>query len=75
MFKSLLDEYYVSVVRTSKGNILNEKRYILPPTSLSQFLFEAGDGEGFVECNLIPHQTALVQDNHFVKTQVVFTGT
>ena len=34
-FKKLLDEYYVYVLRTENGQILNEKRYLLPPTKLS----------------------------------------
>ncbi len=34
-FKSLMDEFYISILRTDKGQFLNEKRYILPPTKLS----------------------------------------
>ena len=74
-FKELLDDYYVSVVRTDNGNILNEKRYILQPTPISQFIFGMGDTDGFMDCSISPYQTSLVQDNHFVSTQVVFTGT
>lgn len=34
-----------------------------------------GDKDGFMKCSLSPYQTSLVQDNHFVPTQVIFTGT
>ena len=74
-FKSLLDEYYVYVMRTEEGNILNEKRYILPPTPLSQFILGMGDTDGFMKCNLNQYQAAMIKDEHFVPTQVVFTGT
>ena len=79
-FKALLDEYYVSILRTDKGQFLNEKRYILPPTKLSEFVLELCDGEenldnGYVDCNLGKWLSANVEDNHFVPTQVVFTGT
>lgn len=61
-FKALLDDYYVSVVRTNKGEFLNEKRYILPPTSLSEFILGMGEenNDGFMKCNLSPYQSALV---------------
>lgn len=75
VYKKLLDEYYVSVVRTEDGNILNEKRYLLPPTPISQFVFGVGEVDGYMRCNLSPYQSALVQDDHFVQTQVVFAGT
>ena len=74
-FKSLLDEYYVYVMRTEKGDILNEKRYILPPTPLSQFILGMGGDDGFMQCNLNPYQSAMIKDEHFVPTQVVFAGT
>lgn len=67
-FKALLDEYYVCIVRSENGNILNEKRYILQPTPISQFVFGMGDEDGYMKCNLSPYQTSLVQDNHFVPT-------
>ena len=70
----MLDDYYVSVVRTSDGNILNEKRYILPPTRVTDSIFNA-DGDGWIGCSLSQYQTSLVQDNHFVNTQVIITGT
>jgi len=74
-FKKLLDEYYVYVVRTENGNILNEKRYILPPTRISEFILGMGDRDGFMKCSLSPYQTPIIQDEHFVNTQVVFAGT
>lgn len=74
-FKALLDEYYVYVMRTEKGNILNEKRYILQPTPISQFVLGMGDNDGYIKCNLSPYQSANVKDGHFVNTQVVFAGT
>ena len=56
-FKSILDEYYVSILRTDNGQFLNEKRYILPPTKVSEFVLELTDDrkkmdEGYVNCNL-----------------------
>jgi len=42
-FKELLDEYYVCIMRTDKGQFLNEKRYILPPTKVSEFVLELTD--------------------------------
>ena len=45
-FKALLDEYYVSVLRTDDAQILNEKRYLLPPTPISQFILGMGGSEG-----------------------------
>lgn len=33
-----LDDYYVSVLRAKDGEILNEKRYILPPTPITRFI-------------------------------------
>ena len=74
-FKALLDDYYVSVLRTDKAQILNEKRYLLPPTPISQFVLGMGSENGYMKCNLSPYQTSLVKDNHYVKTQVMFVGT
>lgn len=69
MYKELLDEYFITVVRTSDSDIMNEKRYLLPPTSLSRFFFhEETDVDGYVKCRLSPYQTSLVQDDHFVQT-------
>ena len=51
----MLDEYYVSVVRTENGNILNEKRYILQPTPISQFILEMGDSDGYMKCRISPY--------------------
>ena len=59
-FKALLDDYYVQVIRTSEGEILNEKRYLLPPTPLSQFILGMGDSDGFMKCNLSPYQSPMV---------------
>ena len=74
-FKALLDDYYVSVARTENGDILNEKRYILPPTPLSQFILGVeGDGSK-MKCKLGRYQSAMVQDGHFVSTQVMIVGT
>ena len=52
VFKTLLDEYYVSVMRTKGGHILNEKRYLLPPTRLSSFFFGTQDEDGYIKCSL-----------------------
>ena len=80
MFKSLLDEYYVSILRTDKGQFLNEKRYILPPTKLSEFVLELCDGEknlddGYVDCNLGKYLSSSIEGNHYVPHQVLFVGT
>ena len=79
-FKALLDEYYVCIMRTDKGQFLNEKRYILPPTKVSEFVLELTDkqeklDDGYVECNLGKYLSARIQDNHYVSEQVIFTGT
>lgn len=79
-FKAMLDEYYVSILRTDKGQLLNEKRYILPPTKLSEFVLELCDGDknlddGYVNCNLGKYLSANISGNHFVPEQVVFVGT
>ena len=68
IFKSLLDEYYVYVMRTENGNVLNEKRYILKPTPVSEFLLGMVDDDGYIKCNLNKYQTSSVKDNHFVAT-------
>lgn len=75
-----MDEYYVSVLRTDNGQFLNEKRYILPPTKVSQFVLELTDDkskmdDGYVECNLGKYMSAFIDNNHYVPHQVVFTGT
>lgn len=54
-FKALLDDYYVSVLRTDKAQILNEKRYLLPPTPISQFVLGMGSENGYMKCNLSPY--------------------
>ena len=79
-FKNLLDEYYVSILRTDKGQFLNEKRYILPPTKLSEFVLELCDGEknlddGFVDCKLGKYLSSSIEGNHYVPHQVLFVGT
>lgn len=85
-FKALLDEYYVSILRTDNGQFLNEKRYILPPTKVSEFVLELTDDlstvrdgkkidDGYVDCNLGKYMSADVDGNHYVPHQVVFTGT
>ena len=73
-FKNVLSEYYVSILRTDNGRIMNEKRYILPPTPVSEFLV-SGDESGYVGCKLSRYLTASVKDNHHAKASVVFTGT
>lgn len=81
MFKSLLDEYYVSILRSDKGQFLNEKRYILPPTKLSEFILELSDemkseeDAGYVDCNLGKYLSSSIEGNHYVPQQVVFVGT
>ena len=87
-FKDTLDEYYVSILRTEDGQFLNEKRYILPPTKVSEFVLELTDDlntlddtktlkvdEGYIDCNLGKYLSASIQGNHYVPEQVVFTGT
>ena len=85
-FKSLLDEYYVCIMRTDKGQFLNEKRYILSPTKVSEFVFELTDDistldeekkkiDDYVDCNLGEYQSASIDGNHYVPEQVIFTGT
>ena len=79
-FKGLLDEYYVSILRTDNGQFLNEKRYILPPTKVSEFVLELTDeqekmDDGYVECNLGEYQSPSISGNHYVPEQVIFTGT
>lgn len=37
-YMDALDDYYVSVLRAKDGEILNEKRYILPPTPITRFM-------------------------------------
>ena len=74
-FKELLDEYYVCVLRTENGQILNEKRYLLKPTPLSEFFLGMGDKDGFIKCNLSPWQSPMIENDHYVDTQVVFAGT
>ena len=54
---------------------MNEKRYILPPTRLSEFFFGEGTEDGFMKCNLSQYKSSLVDGNHFVPAQVVFVGT
>ena len=70
----LLKDYYVCVVRSDERGILNEKRYLLQPTSVSDALLGT-QGDGFVKCNLSKYQTPLVQNGGFNVTQVLFTGT
>ena len=84
-FKSILDEYYVSILRTDNGRFLNEKRYILPPTKLSEFVLELSDDpdkardtskiDGYVDCNLGEYQSPSIDGDHYVPEQVIFTGT
>lgn len=83
MFKSMLDEYYVSILRSDKGQFLNEKRYILPPTKLSEFVLEMKDTpndsgvpyDGYVDCKLGKYLSSSIEGNHYVSSQVVFAGT
>ena len=78
VFRRLLDEYYITVVRTDKGELANERKYILPPTSISELLFnnDASTNDGYVRCaGLVEYADSTVQDNHYVPEQVVFTGT
>ena len=78
VFRRLLDEYYITVVRTDQGDVANERKYILPPTSISELLFnnDASTDDGYVRCGgLMEYADPMVQDNHYVPEQVVFTGT
>lgn len=85
-FKSILDEYYVSILRTDNGQFLNEKRYILPPTRVSEFVLELTDDrntldednrkiDDYVDCNLGKYLSPSISGNHYVPEQVIFTGT
>lgn len=74
-YGKLLDEYYVSILRTENGEIQYEKRYFLPPTPISKFMFESPNENGFIQCKLNEYQSANIDGNHFETTQVVFTGT
>lgn len=75
-YKRVLSDYYIAVLRTEDGVIQNEKRYILPPTPVTEFIFKVGvDDFDYTKCGLSPYQAANVKDNHFVPAQVVFTGT
>ena len=84
-FKSILDEYYVSILRTDSGQFLNEKRYILPPAKLSEFVLELSDDpnkaidtskiDGYINCNLGEYQSPSIDGDHYVPEQVIFTGT
>ena len=73
-------------MRTDNGQFLNEKRYILPPTRVSEFVLELTDNintldednkkiDGYVDCNLGKYLSPSIQDNHYVPEQVLFTGT
>ena len=70
----MFDDYYIYVLRTHDGEILNEKRYILPPTRVSDILFR-GTVEGWIDCNLSQYQSAMMCADGYVSTQVIFTGT
>ena len=73
--KNALDEYYVSILRTDNGEILNEKRYILPPTRISDAIVGNMD-DGYYGCNISRWQTASVDDeDKFVNTQLMIVGT
>lgn len=72
---ALLEDYWVYVFRAEDGEILNERRYILPPTRLTDAILNVDDEEGFRKCNLSQWQTSYVQGNHYVPTQVLFVGT
>ena len=72
--QSLLEDYYVCVLRTEDETILNEKRYLLPPTKMSDFML-MDSNDGFVKCNLSRYQSSDLDNEHFNKAQVVFTGT
>ena len=73
-FKEVLDDYYVTIVRADNGEFLNEKRYILPPTPLSEIMVTSTD-DGFRPCNLSRYQSAMTRGGRFLETQVLFTGT
>lgn len=64
-----LEDYYIAVVRTEDGIIQNERRYILPPTKVSDLFMQLdGDsgGDGYVKCNLSKWQSPNVRDGHHV---------
>ena len=76
----------MSILRTDKGQFLNERHYILPPTKVSEFVLELTDDvntldednkkiDDYVDCNLGEYQSASISGNHHVPEQVIFTGT
>ena len=58
---------------------MNEKRYILPPTKVSEFVLglngDPNDVDDYVKCNLNEYFSASIEGNHYVPEQVIFTGT
>ena len=70
-----LDEYYVSVLRTDNSNILNEKRYLLRPMKVADLISISCTQDEYFKCNLGKWHSSNIKDNHFVSTQVLFTGT
>ena len=72
--ESTMDEYFVTVLRTENGQILNEKRYLLPPTPISKLLVGESD-DGYTKCKLSKWQSAQINGDHFVPAQTIFTGT
>ena len=67
-YMEALDDYYISVLRAKDGEILNEKRYILPPTPVTRFIVQAESSDGFVKCNLSKWESANVRENHYSST-------
>ena len=74
-FKSILSDYYITVARTDNGEILNEKRYILPPTSAADLILDMNQTDGYTKCRLGKWQSATIDGDHFATSQVVFVGT
>lgn len=64
-YREVLDQYYVSIVRTDNGNIINEKRYILPPTKMSEIILDNCTTDGYYKCNLSEYISPQVEGNHF----------
>lgn len=75
IYPEKLDEYYVSVLRTDDSNILNEKRYLLKPMKVTNLISLSCTQDEYFKCNLGKWHSSNIKDNHFVSTQVVFTGT
>ena len=60
--RDVLGEYYIQIVRTDGGTILNEKRYLLQPSKVSDFIIDVEDADGYRRCALSKWQSSAIQD-------------